>query len=282
MSFFFVMLVVFFFAILSRSIAVIMQYEEGVRFRLGRYVGTLHPGVNFIYPIVDSVVIVDMRLKALDIPPQLAITKDNAAIRVDGVLYYRPVKIDQLILKVVEFEFATVYIAQTTLRSVIGNMLLDEVLIGRERINKELMHKLEDFIERWGVEIQSIEIQEVMPADEQILVAMTKQVSAERMRRARVLEAESKMTSAIMNAEGDRQAAILKGEAGKQSMELLAEGEAKAMETVGLQAQKSVKDEALTWYELEMFKQMNQNESSTIVFPFGLKWINESLKGMGK
>lgn len=208
-----------------RSIRIVNQYEKGVVERLGRYHRTTPPGIQFLVPFLDSMRKVDMREKVIDVPPQEVITEDNVVVTVDAVVYYTVTDPVRVLYQVQDFQLATIKLAQTNLRNVIGDMELDETLTSRERINAELRQILDDATDNWGVRITRVEIQKIDPPRD-ITDAMSQQMKAERERRAAILEAEGVKQSAILRAEGQKQAAILSAEGEAEATRRIAEAQA--------------------------------------------------------
>jgi regulator of protease activity HflC (stomatin/prohibitin superfamily) len=213
--------------ILPASIKVVREYQRLVLFRLGRAVGVRGPGLVFIIPIIDRVTWVDLRELYLEIPHQTAITRDNAPISIDFIIFYKVVDASMSVLQVQNFAGAAQNIAATTLRSVVGDMSLDDVLSKREEMNQVLRVKLDEVTERWGVKVTNVEVREIIPPP-MVQEAMTRQMSAERTRRAVVTEADGTKQAAITVAEGNKQSAILNAEGAKQAAILNAEGERQA------------------------------------------------------
>jgi regulator of protease activity HflC (stomatin/prohibitin superfamily) len=213
--------------ILPAAIKIVREYQRIVVFRLGRSIGIKGPGFVLIIPIVDRVVWVDLRELFLEIPHQTAITEDNAPISIDFIIFYKVVDAAMSVLQVQNFAGAAQNIAATTLRSVVGDMSLDDVLSKREEMNTILRTKLDEITERWGVKVTNVEVREIVPPPA-VQEAMTRQMSAERTRRAVVTEAEGTKSAAITVAEGNKQSAILNAEGAKQSNILNAEGERQA------------------------------------------------------
>ena len=207
----------------------IRDYERVARFRLGKFEGMKGPGIVIAIPIVHQIQKVDTRTAVLEIPRQTNITKDNAPIDIDFLVYMR-VDINQsekAVLEVEHYEAAVVGLATTTLRAVVGDISLDEVLSQRERINELIRTRLDQETGRWGIKVTNVEIREIEPPAD-IQAAMTRQMSAERMRRSMVLEADGQREAAITVAEGEKQSEILKAEGAKQSEILKAEGDQQA------------------------------------------------------
>jgi regulator of protease activity HflC (stomatin/prohibitin superfamily) len=213
--------------ILTQAIKIVPEYERLVLFRLGRAIGTRGPGLVILIPIMDRVSRVDLREQYLEIPHQAAITEDNATISIDFIVFTKVVDAMSVVISVGNFSGAAQNIAATTLRSVVGDMSLDDVLAKREEMNEVLRVKLDEVTERWGVKVTNVEIREIIPPPG-VQEAMTRQMSAERTRRAVVTEAEGAKQAAVTVAEGNKQSAILNAEGNKQSAILNAEGERQA------------------------------------------------------
>lgn len=210
-------------------IQIVRQYERLVVFRLGRYVGLRGPGLVFLLPFIDSFRKVGLREAFVEMPSQTNITKDNAPIDIDFLIYYKVIedRAEKSVLEVVNFTGAITGVSTTTLRAVIGDISLDDVLAKREQINQVLRVKLDEVTERWGVKVTAVEIREITPPRE-VQTAMTRQMAAERERRAAVTEAEGQKRANITVAEGEREAAILKAEGERQAAILTAEGQRQA------------------------------------------------------
>jgi len=216
--------IIIFLAILIRaSIRVVREYERIVVFRLGRAIGVKGPGLVFLIPFIDVPVKVDLREQYIEVTKQTCITKDNAPVDIDFLIYFKVVDPLESVLNVRDFKGAATGVATTTLRAVIGDIELDSVLAKREEINNILRVKLDEVTQKWGVKVTLVEIREITPPRE-VQDAMIRQMSAERNRRAMVTEAEGKKESAIKVAEGERQSAILRAEGERQAMILRAEG----------------------------------------------------------
>jgi len=250
-----------------------------VLFRLGRSVGTRGPGLVLIIPILDRKTWVDLRERYLEIPHQTAITKDNAPISIDFIVFTKVVDAQASVLSVGNFEGAAQNIAATTLRSVVGDMSLDNVLAQREKMNEDLRTKLDDVTERWGVKVTNVEIREIIPPPA-VQEAMTRQMSAERSRRAVVTEAdgtkeaaitvaEGNKQSAILNAEGAKQAAILGAEGDRQAAILRAEGFSLALQKIN-EVASVVAGNTMNLQYLDTLKQIGASPSSKIVVPMEL------------
>src|SRR5512145_2289113 len=207
------------------AIRIVPEYQRLVVFRLGNCIGQRGPGLILLYPFgIDRGITVDLREEVREVPHQTNITKDNASIGIDFLIYWQVVDAVKSVLEVNNFRQAALGIATTTLRAVIGDIALDDVLAQREHINQVLRSKLDETTERWGVKVTAVEIREIVPPRE-IQDAMTRQMSAERTRRAIVTEAQGKREASITVAEGEKQSAILSAEGKKQAAILGAEGQ---------------------------------------------------------
>lgn len=175
--------------ILASSIRITREYERGVIFRLGRLLGVKGPGLFFIIPIIDSMVKIDLRIFATDVPRQRIVTKDNVTIDVDAIVYYKVFDPIKSVVNVENYDIATSFIAQTTLRDVLGQVELDYLLQNREELNKQLQKAIDDVTEGWGVKVTGVTIRDVI-LPEEMLRAMAKQAEAERERRSRIIMAE--------------------------------------------------------------------------------------------
>lgn len=250
------------------SIKVVREYQRVVLFRLGRASGARGPGLILINPITDRISWVDLREQYLEIPHQTAITQDNAAIAIDFIIFYKVLDPLTTVLAVQDFKGAGINIASTTLRSVVGDMSLDDVLSKREEMNDELRSKLDDVTERWGVKVTNVEVREIKPPPA-VLEAMTRQMGAERARRALVTEAEGQKQASITVAEGEKQSAILKAEGDRQSTELRAQGFAAALSRI-VEVAGDVDKTTMTLQYLETLKQIGTSSSTKFVVPMEL------------
>jgi regulator of protease activity HflC (stomatin/prohibitin superfamily) len=254
--------------ILYLSIRIVREYQRNVVFRLGRCIGTKGPGIIFLIPVIDRPVLVDLREQYLEIPRQTGITKDNAPISIDFIVFHRVIDAVDSVVKVQNFAGAAENIAATTLRSVVGDMALDDVLSKREQMNAVLQSKLDEVTERWGVKITNVEVREITPPPG-VQEAMTRQMSAERTRRAVVTEAEGTKSAAVTVAEGDKQSKILSAEGDKQAAVLRAEGFALALQKIFEVAQ-TVDSNTMRLQYLEMLKQVGTSDATKIVLPVEL------------
>src|SRR5882762_5141232 len=240
---------------LRAIIHIVPEYQRLIVFRLGSFEKTAGPGIVLLLPppIQSVAQTVDLREFVVEIPQQTCITKDNAPISIDFLIYQKVVEPKDSFLNIQNFRQAIQGIATTTLRAVVGNIPLDDVLAKREQINEELRVKLDDITHRWGVKVTNVEIKELTPPRD-VQEAMNRQLTAERTRRASVTEAEGKKASAILVADGAKQAAILEAEGARQSAILRAEGFALALSTINAQAMNA---DARTM-TLQYFNTLNQ------------------------
>jgi len=260
-----VLVVLVFIIALAKAVTIIHQAEKGITERFGRYKETLEPGLRIIVPFVDSLVSrIDMRETVLDIQPQPVITKDNVTVTVDAVVYYYVTDAKAVRYEVANFYVAVSKLAQTNLRNVIGEMSLDECLTSRERINAALRETLDEATDKWGVKVTRVEVKEIEPPHD-ISEAMSKQMKAEREKRAVILDAEAYRQKQILEAEGDKQNAILVAEGDRQAAILRAEGEAQAIENVSVAADKYFIGNAQVLKQLEVTQAALQDNSKLIV-----------------
>jgi regulator of protease activity HflC (stomatin/prohibitin superfamily) len=264
--------------IIPNAIKIVREYQRIVLFRLGRAIGLRGPGLVIIIPIVDRVVWVDLRELYLEIPHQSAITEDNAAISLDFIIFYKVVDASMSVLQVQNFSGAAQNIAATTLRSVVGDMSLDDVLSKREHMNEILRDKLDEVTERWGVKVTNVEVREIIPPPT-VQEAMTRQMSAERTRRAVVTEAEGSKSAAITVAEGQKQAAILQAEGDRQAAVLRAEGFSLALSKI-FDIAKTVDANTMSLQYLEALKQIGSSPSTKFVVPMELANMLSSVSGL--
>ena len=191
-SAFLFVVIIFFIIILSNAIRILREYERGVIFRLGRLIAVKGPGIIFLIPLVDKMVKVSLRTVVLDVPPQDIITKDNVSIKVNAVVYFRVVQPEKAIVEVENFLFATSQLSQTTLRSILGQSELDELLSERDKINAKLQTIIDHHTEPWGIKVSNVEVKQIdLPVEMQR--AMAKQAEAERERRAKIVHAEGEL-----------------------------------------------------------------------------------------
>lgn len=262
--------------ILVMAIRIIPEYKRLVIFRLGRSIGAKGPGLILLIPFVDKGVLVDLREVFFDVPPQTCITADNASVSIDFLVYDKVIDPERSVLEVADFTGAARGLAITTLRAVVGAMDLDDVLSKRDEINQVLHEKLDEVTDRWGIRVMAVEIREVIPT-RQVEEAMTRQMAAERIRRAMVAEAEGKREAVATVAEGDKKAAILQAEGKRQSTILQAEGERQAaiLEAEGyalalekvFKVAKGLDSKTLTLQYLEALKGLGVGASTKFIIP---------------
>jgi len=261
------------------SIRVVQQYEKMVVFRLGRTNETMvrDPGLRFLVPIIDRPVKVDVREQFIEVPSQTTITRDNAPINVDFLIYWRISDPLKSVVNVTNFAGALQGVATTTLRAVIGDILLDEVLSKREQINEVLRVKLDEVTERWGGKVTTVEIREITPPRD-VQDAMNRQLSAERTRRAVITESEGSRQAAINVAEGQKQAEILKAEGDRQAAILRAEGFSEALTRIyGAASGIDAKTMALQY--LEALKALGASPATKFVIPTEFTRLLEPIQG---
>jgi len=269
-------IVVIVLAFLANAIRIVPEYQRLVVFRLGRCIGARGPGIVILIPVVDRAVRVDLREQVREIPHQTSITKDNAPISIDFLWFYKVLDPTDSVLQVGNFETAAQGMATTTLRAVIGGIMLDEVLSEREHINNMLRTRLDEVTERWGVKVTNVEIREIIPPRE-VQDAMNRQMSAERIRRAVVTEstgtreaainvADGEKQSAILRAEGQKQSAILEAEGARQSQLLRAEGFSNALEKIYAVAQ-TIDSKTMTLQYFDTLKTIGTSPSTKYIFP---------------
>jgi len=238
-----ILLIVFLaFVLVLMSIKILRPYEKGVIERLGRYVRTADSGLTLIVPFFDTLIRVDMREKVMDVPPQAVITRDNVSVEVDAVLYMQITDPFRSLYEIRSYMLASTKLAQTSLRNIIGEMELDQTLTSRDVINDQLRTIMDEATDKWGVKVNRVEIQKIDPPRD-ITEAMSRQMKAEREKRAVILDAEGVRQAQIERAEGEKRAAILgaegqaeavrkKADAEKYRQVAVAEGEAKAIVNV--------------------------------------------------
>ncbi len=259
-----IILVIIVLAFISSTIKIVREYERVVLFTLGRLVGAKGPGIVVVLPFINRVNKVDLRERYIEVPHQTCITKDNAPTDIDFLIYYKVVDAAQSIVQVQNFAGASVGIATTTLRSVVGDIPLDELLAKRE-INSILRTKLDEVTERWGIKVTNVEIREIKPPKD-VQESMVKQMAAERTRRAMVLEADGKRESTILVAEGDKKSAILKAEGDRQAVILRAQGYAESLSVI-FGAAKTIDAKTMTLQYLDTLKTIGNSPSTKYIIP---------------
>jgi regulator of protease activity HflC (stomatin/prohibitin superfamily) len=281
------------FIIAASGIKIIRPFEKGLVERLGKYRREGQPGLQFIIPFIERMIKVDLRETVIDVPPQEVITKDNVVVTVDAIIYYQITDAFRVVYNVSSFEIAAIKLAQTNLRNVIGEMELDQTLTSRERINVTLREVLDEATDKWGVKVTRVEIKKIDPPQD-IMDAMSKQMKAERTKRAVILEAEGYKTSEITKAEGDKMSAILQAEGQSESIKrvaeankfrLIAEAEGEAFAVINvfkaIHEGDPTKDVIAIRY-LEALKDIADGQASKIFLPFESSALLSSLGSMAE
>jgi regulator of protease activity HflC (stomatin/prohibitin superfamily) len=271
--------VVVLLVIVYLSIRVVQQYERMVVFRLGKTDESMvrDPGLRFLVPIIDRPVKVDTREQFIEVPSQTTITRDNAPINVDFLIYWRIADPLKSVVNVANFPGALQGVATTTLRAVIGDILLDEVLSKREQINEVLRVKLDEVTERWGGKVTTVEIREITPPRD-VQDAMNRQLSAERTRRAVITESEGNRQAAINVAEGQKQSEILKAEGDRQAAILRAQGFSEALTQI-FGAAKGIDEKTMALQYLEALKALGNSPATKFIIPTEFTRLVEPLTG---
>jgi len=276
-----------------KGVKILRPYEKGVVERLGKYQRTVGSGLVVIMPFIEPIRKVDLREQVVDVPPQEVITKDNTVVIVDCVIFYEVVDPFNAVYNVVNFYQAITKLAQTNLRNIIGDLELDQTLTSREMINTQLREVLDEATDKWGSKVVRVEIQRIEPPKD-IVEAMSKQMKAERMKRAAVLEAEGYKQSEIKRAEGDKQAAILEAEgkaeaimkvadADKYQEVAIAEGEAQAILSVygAIHEGKPTNDLIAIKY-LESLQKIADGQATKLFLPIEATGILSSIAGISE
>ncbi len=279
--------------IAATGIKVVRPYQRGLIERLGKFHREAGPGLHFIVPFFDRMTRVDLREMVIDVPPQEVITKDNVVVTVDAVIYYEVTDAYKVVYNVNNFQFATLKLAQTNLRNVIGELELDQTLTSREKINTKLRTVLDDATDKWGVRITRVEIKKIDPPKD-ITDAMSKQMKAERTKRAAILEAEGIKQAEILKAEGERNAAILKAEGEAEAIKKVAEAnrfkliaEAQGQAEAILSVFKAIHEGAPTSdliaiKYLDALKEIANGKATKIFLPMEASAILSSLAGIAE
>jgi regulator of protease activity HflC (stomatin/prohibitin superfamily) len=268
--------------IFARGVVIVQPYEQGLQIRLGQYIGRMNPGFRWVVPLITVVEKLDLRTEVMDVPSQEVITKDNSPTNVDAIVYVRVIDPEKAFFEVMNYRSATVALAQTSLRGIIGDMELDEVLYNRDVINARLRDILDRETDAWGVKVERVEIKEVDPVGA-VKQAMTEQTAAERERRAAILRADGEKRAAILRAEGSRQSIILEAEGERQSKILRAEGErmsrilqaqgqAQGLRIVSVGA-RPLDRRAITVLSLDALRAMADGQATKIIFPFEISSV---------
>ena len=251
--------------VVSDSVEIVQAYEKRALTVFGDLQGILEPGIHFVPPFVSTTYAFDMRTEAMDVARQEAITRDNSPVTADAVVYIRVMDAERAFLEVDDYRNATLALAQTTLRAVLGDMELDETLSRRDEINRRIREQIDGPTNEWGVRVESVEVREVKPSRD-VQSAMEQQTAAERRRRAMILEAQGERRSAIERAEGDKQSNVVRAQGEKQSQILEAQGD--AISTVlRAKSAESMGERAIVDKGMETLAEIGQSESTTFVLP---------------
>ena len=249
---------------LARSARIVAQHEKALVLRLGRYKATVSSGLTFLIPFVEGLIKVDMRERVINVEPQRVITKDNVGVTVDAVIYYRVVDPVKATFEVQHFAYAATTLAQTNLRNLVGEKTLDQILVARETVNVNLRAVLDEATNNWGVKVTRVEVQKIDPPSD-ITEAMSRQMKAEREKRANILDAEGIKQADILRAEGERQANILRAEGEARARVLKATAEAEAIESISTAAETFFKERAEVSKRLDVLKEVLADQTKFIV-----------------
>jgi len=283
--------VVFTFIIVSSSVRIIRPFERGLVERVGKYQRTLDPGLNLVLPFFDTVLKVDMREVVIDVPEQLVITKDNVNVTVDGLIYCQVTDPYRSRYEITNYILAATKLAQTNLRNVIGEMVLDSCLSSRDEINLKLRDVMDKATDKWGVKVNRIELQRIEPPTD-ITEAMSRQMKAERDKRATILDAEATRQSEITKADGSRQSQILEAEGAAEAVRkaadaeryrqiAVAEGESQAISNVFNAIHDGKPDERLiTLKYLEMLPRLAEGSANKLFMPYEASGMISALSAM--
>lgn len=287
------LIIIVLFVLAFKGLNILRPYQKGVVERLGKYQRTVNSGLVVIIPFIETIRKVDLREQVVDVPPQDVITKDNTGVIVDGVIFYEVVDPFNAVYNVVNFYQAITKLAQTNLRNIIGDLELDETLTSREMINAQLRKVLDDATDKWGTKVVRVEIQRIEPPKD-IVEAMSKQMKAERMKRAAILDAEGYKQSQIKKAEGDKQAAILNAEGQAEAIKkvadaerykaiTIAQGEAEAIISVfNAIHEGDPTNDLLAVKYLEALTQVANGKATKIFLPLETSGVLGSIAGIGQ
>ncbi|WP_435179967.1 SPFH domain-containing protein [Halorussus sp. AFM4] len=248
-----------------QSVEIVDATEKRALTVFGEYRKLLEPGINFVPPFVSATHRFDMRTQTLDVPRQEAITRDNSPVTADAVVYIKVMDAKKAFLEVEDYKRAVSNLAQTTLRAVLGDMELDDTLNKRQEINAKIRRELDEPTDEWGIRVESVEVREVNPSKD-VQQAMEQQTSAERKRRAMILEAQGERRSAVETAEGDKQSNIIRAQGEKQSQILEAQGDAVST-VLRAKSAESMGERAVIEKGMETLESIGQGESTTFVLP---------------
>ncbi len=286
-----IVIVVLAFILAAMSIRIIRPFEKGLVERLGKFQRVLDPGLNLIMPFFDTVQKVDMREVVIDVPPQLVITKDNVGVEVDAIIYAQVTDPFRSRYEIANYIIASTKLAQTNLRNVIGEMDLDACLSSRDEINSQLRDVMDTATDKWGVKVNRVELQRIDPPAD-ITAAMSRQMKAERDKRAAILDAEAVRQANITKAEGSKQAQILEAEGAAEAIKkkadaeryrqiAVAEGEAKAILNVYTAIHQGKPDSKLiTLKYLDMLPHLAQGDANKLFLPYEASGIISALAAM--
>ncbi|WP_128477590.1 SPFH domain-containing protein [Halorussus pelagicus] len=248
-----------------QAVEIVDATEKRALTVFGEYRKLLEPGINFVPPFVSATHRFDMRTQTLDVPRQEAITRDNSPVTADAVVYIKVMDAKKAFLEVEDYKRAVSNLAQTTLRAVLGDMELDDTLNKRQEINAKIRRELDEPTDEWGIRVESVEVREVNPSKD-VQQAMEQQTSAERKRRAMILEAQGERRSAVETAEGDKQSNIIRAQGEKQSQILEAQGDAVST-VLRAKSAESMGERAVIDKGMETLESIGQGESTTFVLP---------------
>ncbi len=273
-------IVIFMFA--SMGLKIVRPWQKALVERLGKYQRTADSGLTLIIPFLENLKKVDMREQVVDVPPQSVITKDNVVVEVDAVVYYEATDPVKLIYNVANFYAAATKLAQTNLRNLVGDLALDQSLTSREVINSQLRQILDDATDKWGTKVTRVELQRIEPPSD-VMEAMHRQMKAERVRRAMILEAEGAKRSAVLKAEGEAEAIMKVADAHKYEKLTLAKGEGEAIQTV----YKAIHDgnptnDLIAIKYLEALEKIADGKANKVFLPFETSGILGSIAGVAE
>ena len=252
-------------AVLASAIEIVGPYEKRALTVFGEYKELLGPGLNVVVPLVSQTHVFDMRTQVLNVPEQEAITRDNSPVVADAVVFIRVMDAEKAYLEVENYKRAVSNLAQTSLRAVIGDMDLDATLSRQDEINARISEELDEATDKWGVRVEAVEVQKVMPTPT-VVDAMEQQTSAERRRRAMILEAQGERRSAVETAQGDKQSNVIRSQGEKQSQILEAQGDAVST-VLRAKSAESMGERAVVDKGMETLESIGQGESTTFVLP---------------
>jgi regulator of protease activity HflC (stomatin/prohibitin superfamily) len=281
------------FVVAATGLKIVRPWEKGLVERLGKYQRTADSGLTLIIPFLERIIKVDMREQVVDVPPQQVITKDNVAVEVDAVVYYEVTDPIKVTYNVQNYYVAATKLAQTNLRNLIGDLALDESLTSREIINTKLREILDDATDKWGTKVTRVELQRIEPPAD-VTEAMHRQMKAERIRRATILEAEGSKQAVILDAEGHKQAVIRKAEGDAEAIRKVADadkyqkltvaaGEAQAIETVfGSIHEGRPTNDLIAIKYLEALAKIADGRATKVFLPLETSGILGSIAGIGE